>query len=262
MATLKQIGTALMLSMFTASAIASVSISETPLSGGGASIQISISEVIIKEDADLIKKRVAAFQQEAGDKGYMISLNSVGGDLMAAIEIGKLARKIKAMVMVDSGANCMSSCVFILAGGLGRIVEGQVGIHRPYDPYAKEASEVAVKSYYARLRQVATDFLDSVNIDKNLYDAMMRIPPEQIRILSENELSVYGLSSNDPYFEEASAISEAKKYGISRLEYAKRKALQSERCPYPEDNDISTDAGGKIFLKTMKCYEDVLRGRK
>ncbi len=86
--------------------------------------------------------------EEGGGKGTTVYLASQGGDVLEAMKIGRLIRKLRyetfgplnfdghivSHVKFDKqNLTCASSCFFLLAAGIER-VGNVVGIHRPYLP--------------------------------------------------------------------------------------------------------------------------------
>ena len=59
-------------------------------------------------------------------------IDSPGGNLDAAIDIGCMLRADRMPVIILKGAQCVSACVMVLAGGVERRLFGKIGIHRPY----------------------------------------------------------------------------------------------------------------------------------
>ena len=57
-----------------------------------------------------------------------------------------------------------------------------------------------------------------MNLPDVLFDAMVRIPPESIRILNAGELDAFGLSQDDPVAQELDDAEEAREFGISKEE--------------------------------------------
>ena len=103
---------------------------------------------------------VATFKQsleKVGGKGrLMLFLNSEGGDIAAAIEIGRLVRRWPdSVVVVSLNSKCFSACVFVLAGGLHRTVHGTVGIHRPFGSATEAQSFDATQKKFRALEQAA-----------------------------------------------------------------------------------------------------------
>ena len=181
--------------------------------------------------------------------GYLIFLDSSGGDVETAIAVGKIARTDKATVTVKSGNQCISACVFVLAGGVSRLVLGQVGIHRPYSPDDTQISANLQKDNYERLAKAIKGYLNTVNIPSDLYDLMVRIPPQKIRFLSADELQRYGLSENDPFEDAARVASNAKYYGITSEEFMRRQARGNRECSSTGDDE------------GLRCYSHILLTR-
>jgi hypothetical protein len=71
---------------------------------------------------------------------YRAVLDSPGGSVDAAIEIGRLLRERSADANVPRDMACVSACVLVLVGGKAREIEGRLGIHRPYLDSGSSAS--------------------------------------------------------------------------------------------------------------------------
>lgn len=98
-------------------------------------VRILISGTIVKKDLDELNSAVKKISEHIVSPlsaHYIFYLDSEGGELEPALGIGKTIRDLGALVMVEKHSQCLSSCVFILAGGASRFVQGIVGIHRPY----------------------------------------------------------------------------------------------------------------------------------
>lgn len=159
-----------------------------------------------------------------------ITLNSHGGSVDAAIAAGRTIRQMRAWVSVPSKAHCLSACVFLLAGGATRLVSGEVGIHRPYTPQIGQLDIQQIQENYRATQDKAKAFLRDMNLSDRLYDAMVQVPSEQMRILDFNELEYFGLNRGDPVEDEYVDSANAAKYGINKAEYLKRKAV-ADKCP-------------------------------
>ncbi len=184
-----------------------------------------------------------------------IHLNTPGGDVRAAMRIGRVARKIDALVRVARQGSCYSSCVLVLAGaGRRGIYEGgKVGIHRPFDPAARATSPDRERAYYLSLQREIEEFLRESNVDTRLLQEMMLVPPERIQILTQTDLDRYGLDDDDPYIQESDARNEATKLGISRQELARRVALANKKCRYGASGDEYADV-----VQYLNCKEKIV----
>ena len=69
-----------------------------------------------------------------------------------------------------------------------------------------------------------------MNVSDKLADDMMMVPPENVRFLSGIDLANYGLGFIDPVTQETRELNEARKRGLNRQEYMRRKAKSEMLC--------------------------------
>lgn len=182
-------------------------------------------------DPNFIKNHPAPrwYKPDPDDTGYMVNLDSEGGDVGAAIEIGRMFRKARVYASLGPQDKCLSACVFLLAGSVRRLNNGPVGIHRPYSSSTSSTSYESMQENTLKLGELVHTYLIQMNIPDDLYESMRRVPPEQIKVLSHDELDRYGLNADDPVFAELNDNSEARLAGVSKTEFLHRKAL-SKQC--------------------------------
>jgi hypothetical protein len=172
--------------------------------------------------------------------GSVITLDSLGGDLAAAMDIGSLVRDQNITAIVDSSAKCVSACVFVLAGATHRKIKGFVGIHRPYFMKVENATSSEVVEGYGALLKRAREYLRNMGVSDRLLDEMLRIEPTDVRFLSRPELDAYGLGEGPPAnnietvasLKEAVEVKAAAAYGLSRSEYNRRVAFIDRTCKF------------------------------
>jgi hypothetical protein len=75
---------------------------------------------------------------------------------------------------------------------------------------------------------------------------MLRINPENMRLLSAASLIEYGLTYEDPIAQETTDLERAQESGLSRQEYMRRKTLAERQC------------GGPVAINS-KCYQGIMR---
>jgi hypothetical protein len=171
---------------------------------------------------------------------YELVLNSDGGDVSAALSIGRFIRNltfpIKTVyfkVSVWARHQCNSSCVFLIAAGQSRHVVGKVGIHRPYLTQINSNLSAAdigrIRTGQIRLMRA---YLAEMDVPESLLDAMLSIPPEEMKILSESELKQYRIYHDDANFEEKKTAEGAKEWYLTSAEYRKRDAERIKNCGY------------------------------
>ncbi len=183
---------------------------------------------ITSSDVALVKE---AFERAQGSGRLLLMLDSEGGDIAAAIEIGRLIRRWPdSIALVSLNSKCFSACVFVLAGGLHRTVHGKVGIHRPFGAGQKTGTYESTQKDFRAIEQSAKRFFQDVNIPVSLFDEMMSVPPQKLRILTEQELARYGIGQNDPVYDEVRDGQAAQALGISKEEYLRRKNRSERIC--------------------------------
>ena len=173
-----------------------------------------------------------------GNIKYILQLDSDGGDVDAALAIGRFIRNIKLPVknvhfevMVTGRERCYSSCVFILAAGADRTVWGKVGIHRPYFVQldSKYSAEEIRRIRLAQNKSIK-EYLSEMDVAESLLDAMLAIPAEQLKVLTLNELTQYRLVGPDANYEEKRTSENAREWFLSSAEYRKRNAVVTAEC--------------------------------
>jgi len=163
-------------------------------------------------------------------RNFAISLNSRGGDVATAMAIGRLLRRAEKFAVVRAQDSCVSACVFILAGATHRIIEGKVGIHRPFVGQDGAMTAEQQKAQYNAIERLVKAYLGEMNVDLRLYDDMFRISPGSVRYLSSKELQSYGLDGTDPYVEQSQIARRAKELRITTQELLQRQAEAEVKC--------------------------------
>ncbi len=207
---------------------------------------ISVTGEIRRDDLKhFIEFSLAALRDSTVDF-FRVELDSAGGDVQTALVMGRMLRVAKAQAAVLQNRKCFSSCVFLLAGATGRYVAGSIGIHRPYAPHDVNTTAAAQKQWYDRLEKEVKAFLTEVNISQDLYDHMIRVPPESMTLLARNDLQRYGLSEDDPFETAATDASLARSLGISTQELIRRKARAAAEC-----NSLNSEARSRCHSRVI-----------
>ncbi len=179
---------------------------------------------------DVMQARAIA-QNMGPNTSLYFKLNSPGGDIYAAMEVGRIMRKARATCVISPASKCVSACVLVLAGAADRLVEGEVGIHRPYSTYVGKRDYQITEREYRKTEAAISSYLKEMNVPQQLFEAMVRVPPEQTRVLTGEEIAAFGLARTDPVEEEVRDSFWASRYGLSKPEYLSRKAAVDKACP-------------------------------
>ena len=188
---------------------------------------------------DTFNQQRSQHSQSIDLSGTTINLDSSGGSVLAAMAIGRLLRSNRMTASVDPYASCLSSCVLIYAGAVARFGYNplaRIGIHQPYFQVPDQRIDPdTVRNNYNVMLFNIRDYLREMNVSERLADEMMKTPPSSIRYLSGKEQERFGLSLIDPIERETSALIDAQKLGLGRMEYNRREALTVDACP-PDAN--------------------------
>lgn len=133
-----------------------------------------------------------------------IVLNSLGGSVPDAMEIGEIIRRKGFPTLVSQGDECDSACVLILAAGVQRVAMGRVGIHRPHfdEKLFAQLGQTEAREKYAQMEESVRKYLSHMGMPDTLYAAMLRVSSDDARYLSHEELVDYGLDGDDPAWAE------------------------------------------------------------
>jgi hypothetical protein len=195
------------------------------------------------------QETAARYKKEA-DFSWAIQLDSPGGSVAAAMQIGRLFREKRVLVIVPYQAACNSACVLVLAGAVNRLVAGKVGIHRPYLEVPKqEVTPDRVRGLYETTLAEICAYFHEINVSEQLADAMLRIESERVRFLNETALISYGLMATDPIEQETLDLQEAQYFGLNRSQYIERRGLAAKSCP------------GRFGVPSVStpCYQAVMK---
>lgn len=109
----------------TSLAAPAAAISVEPRAAGGQRVLLVTGEFKHQDDA-LFKRAV-----ERAGRVDEVWFSSPGGNVMAALEIGRYLRKSGLATRVPSGASCASACTYAFIGGVFRAVDptAKVGVH-------------------------------------------------------------------------------------------------------------------------------------
>jgi len=229
-----------------------VDVRSDPFPDGTLHVIVSMKGPISGNDLQTLQREIDLKR----DPNIMVFIESRGGDWNSALSLGRFLRKIGAAVFVKQ-QGCYSSCVLILAAGIRRLINGPVGIHRPYSTDLTPQSFSEAQRRYRALEAAAKDYLLEMNLPESLFEAMVRVPPESIRILTTLELERFGLSQDDPVAEEIGDAKEARELGITKTEYLRRKARREKVCP---PQDLGPDRVKESAESYMNCRIAVMRG--
>jgi ATP-dependent protease ClpP protease subunit len=191
-------------------------------------------------------------------KRVVVVIDSPGGSVASALDIGHMLRDAQAAVWVERSASCASACTLIYAAGVLRTAVGKIGIHRPSLAEMPRRTDMkSVKEIADHIAAVLRTYAAEMNVSERFVDDMLVVPPEKIWWLSQGELDVYGLGRTDPVYAESIALKVAKQYEISPIEY-RRRELHASQC-----RSVTMDEFyGYLDGDRSDCAKAILSGRR
>jgi hypothetical protein len=119
-----------------------------------------------------------------------LEITSPGGLVDVAIDAGSWLRQTGKAVYVSS--NCLSACVFVLAGGVSRLADpaAHIGVHRFYNVGPDTASDTEVAQ---ELSSKLLRYLQAMGIDAELFHAMASTPSRDMFYIDRSKLIAWRL---------------------------------------------------------------------
>ena len=147
-----------------------------------------------------------------------VQLNSRGGSVVAAREIGRIIRARKLNTYLAADSNCASACVDILIAGLHRYAFGNVRVHR--STFVGESyGDDEVKGFVSESQKTNQEYVRSMGVSLLLADAIESTESWRIRQLTELEKHHWQVFGTDGATEDVLFNQIARSRYISREEF-------------------------------------------
>lgn len=132
---------------------------------------------------------------------FLILGPSKGGDLMEAMKIGALIKKLTLKVLVNK--KCYSACTFVALSAKYRRYFGEMGFHRPYfeKKYYAGLSHNDAEKKYKELHEIANNYLHSNYISQSVIDKMFSYSSNEMWVIDQHK-SKKMLGQFQPSFQE------------------------------------------------------------
>ena len=186
-------------------------------------VQVIVSGFITEEDvasAKLMEALVKSGKQRIA--ANVVAFSSSGGEFDAAMDLGRLLRRLRVSTLVGRDEQCLSSCVFAFMGGDRRVAAGRIGIHRPYFSSTRYLLDRRVQ--YQQLQRKLKEYIEELDFPPSLYEAVMAVSSEAIQVLGPGDLKRFYLDGMSPSAEEEADAESARRLDMPIGEYLQRKA--------------------------------------
>lgn len=127
-------------------------------------------------------------------------LNSPGGSVQDALELGRALRLAGMETEMRSGDICYSACPYLLAAGVTRAVpeDAFVGVHQHYFGESTLLPAFAAVEDIQRGQGEVMRYLNQMGIDPLVMQHALVTPPDEIYVLLREELVAYGFIEDEP----------------------------------------------------------------
>lgn len=169
---------------------------------------------------------------DGNDRPLALILDSPGGDAAEAMELGRSVRRLEMTVIVPKGAQCLDLCLAVLAGGVKRRMEGEIGLSGT----VVEDPDVPQSNVWMYLREM--------NVASALSDAWdddVAVP----RIFGASDLEHLGLLAVDPVWQMQMDVEIASDLRTTLAEILARKVRLAQSGRLPECATISNSAAAQ-----------------
>jgi ATP-dependent protease ClpP protease subunit len=202
----------------------------------------------ISADFTDLVQRVAAMAERMDIGKRILDIDSTGGQVEDGIRAGDSIGDSHWTIWVREGSVCHSACVFILAAGDNRLVSGQVGIHRIIRLHSDATTRAELEQELRAVHDQIKDYFARNGADVAVADMMMTVPSRDLRLLTSDELKLYGLSGSNPVQDDLERIGLARKCGedfVHRKEAFVR-AFDGKCAAKGDDVDAMSDCGVEL----------------
>jgi hypothetical protein len=163
-----------------------------------------------------------------------IFLNSAGGDVDAAMQIGRLVRSLDGATY--SADKCYGSCVLIFIAGVARFNLGKLGLHSPYLVLSAQNGEPTLPSLLPKLKT----YVREMGISDDFYQEMVSTDPSSMKLYDRKAIETI-VPERDPTYDELETSYEARGYGVDPAEM-RRRQTKSDKCDSNDLEELSTCA--------------------
>jgi len=166
----------------------------------------------------------------------VVIVTSQGGDVAAAMKMGRSLRRNEGAFFTQNPAFCYSACALVAAGAVTRTAFG-VGLHRPYFATSDVQTTSDADARYKSIMATVRAYLREMNMSDEVFRIMQEVGPGEIHRLTSVDARRLGFVGDDPAFEEAEIARNARRYGLSSAEYRTRQQSIIHQCGEPLDAD-------------------------
>jgi len=205
-----------------------------------------------------VVQRIAATADGLGIDKRVLDLDSAGGQIEEAIRAGDFIAESRWTIWVREDSICHSACVLILGGGDRRVIAGQVGIHRIIRMSSTATTRAELNTELNAVYQRVRAYLERNGAAVAVADLMMAVPNRRLRMLTGDELRLYGLDGVNPVQDDLDRLRLMRKCGE---DFVKRRdaflRAFERRCQADGEGIVALNECG-LELRTKYGFPDAV----
>ena len=207
-----------------------------------------------------LAERTGKVATDLGIGKRILDIDSAGGHVEAAIRAGDAIGENDWTIWVRDDSVCHSACVLLLAAGDMRVIAGPVGIHRMIRVGSSATSRKELGEELRKVSDELRSYLERNGASAEVYDLMTTVPNRTLRLLTPEELEIYGLSGANAVEDDLNRIRLARRCGndFVRRRDAFRRAYDAQ-CVQPADaaeQDVVDINACGLTLRTQYRFPD------
>lgn len=135
-------------------------------------------------------KRFRAEVEKRGSYVRTVVLNSPGGSVQDALEMGKLIREKEFATLVPAGGHCASSCPLVFSGGVQRSAgkDAAIGVHQMIAYGSTAMNGADVQNSIQTVSAACQRHLTEMGVDLKVWMHAMETPPQELFYFTPKEL--------------------------------------------------------------------------
>lgn len=127
----------------------------------------------------------------------VVGFDSPGGNVVKAIELGRLIRSLGLSTLQVRQSECASACSLAFMGGVGRFAEpGSIGVHKSSFSNSEGVPVADAVSQIQQLTAEIIGYMTEMGVDPGLLQLAFSYNSDDIRYLSGSEMSRYRLTTS------------------------------------------------------------------
>ncbi|HET9694309.1 MAG TPA: hypothetical protein VFP48_07980 [Steroidobacteraceae bacterium] len=203
-----------------------------------------------------VVERITATADELDIGKRVLDLDSTGGQVEDAIRTGDFIAESHWTIWVREGSVCHSACVLILGAGDTRMIAGRVGIHRIIRMSSTASTRAELNAELNAVYQRVRGYLERNGVSVAVADLMMAVPNRRLRLLTGEELRLYGLDGVNPVQDDLDRLRLMRKCGEDFVRRRDAFLRSFERRCQAEDDGLGALNECGLELRTRFGFPD------